>query len=442
MISPTSRVTLVDFGIAKIMSNDATRSRTATGAVLGTPHYMSPEQALSRPLDARSDIYSAGVVLYHMVTGHRPFEGDSLFEVLRFQIEKAPVAPSELVELPADLEQIIMVAMAKPAEQRFASAAAMQLSLRQLQLDASWDVPRVKPGHLPPQLVLSGPTMAMDASQRPMVSAGVTTVLPTAATPTGAAPPAIAQTFQVASPIGKSSGGRTKVMLLVGAVLAAGGVAAFTFGPHADKPASATPPPAPALTLRSAEEAMVALQSKDPAKVAEANRVIQGDIDKASPFVASAGSAEVQVDGFLPYAVNAAHAVAPDAEFIALEFTDITKTGTITPGIGFSMASARFFSPALHVRPPDVKADAHWSPLSTIVVNVDFVGTRVMRIANEIRLPTLALPKCKASQLWQRASAVGAKPDAPAQTYQFSAATGGRWEWWGDQARQFADDCD
>jgi serine/threonine protein kinase len=129
ILSSFGRVTLVDFGIAKISAVSASAPRTETGVILGTPHYMSPEQAQGRPVDVGTDIYAMGIVLYEMLTGTRPFRGDSIFEILRCHIEQAPRPPSQLVAMPAALEDIIMVSLSKDTQQRFRSARAMQNAL-------------------------------------------------------------------------------------------------------------------------------------------------------------------------------------------------------------------------------------------------------------------------------------------------------------------------
>lgn len=130
-VTSLGRLKILDFGIAKLRpelggQSDATR----TGALLGTPQYMSPEQALGQPVDTRADLYSLGVVLFEGATGHRPFQADSLFELLKQHIEATPPRPASLrPELPPAFEQVIWRAMAKDKGHRFQSAAEMAQAL-------------------------------------------------------------------------------------------------------------------------------------------------------------------------------------------------------------------------------------------------------------------------------------------------------------------------
>ncbi len=126
-ISPTGRVTVLDFGIAKLVTAGPT---TLSGSLLGTPGYMSPEQARSQPLDARTDLYAAGVILYEGATGSLPFAAANLYDLLDLQIKAPPEPPrTRKPELPAAVEQVIMTALAKDPADRFASAAAMRAAL-------------------------------------------------------------------------------------------------------------------------------------------------------------------------------------------------------------------------------------------------------------------------------------------------------------------------
>ena len=113
MITQQGVVKLLDFGLAKLADGNAL---TMTGATVGTPAYMSPEQALSRPVDHRSDIWSVGVVLFEMLTGKRPFHGDSALSTL---MAVAQNPPPRLQHLPAALEAIVYRCLAKEPEQRY-----------------------------------------------------------------------------------------------------------------------------------------------------------------------------------------------------------------------------------------------------------------------------------------------------------------------------------
>jgi serine/threonine-protein kinase len=114
------RVKLLDFGIAKLSSTERSASRTATGVTVGTPLFMSPEQARGTDIDARTDLYSLGVVGYAMVCGKTPFEGEaSTVEVMHAHLVKPPRPPRELrPELPEAFEAMLLGLLAKAAADR------------------------------------------------------------------------------------------------------------------------------------------------------------------------------------------------------------------------------------------------------------------------------------------------------------------------------------
>ncbi|NDU74614.1 protein kinase [Actinomadura sp. DSM 109109] len=123
------RVKVMDFGIAKLMSETATRL-TATGMRIGTPSYMSPEQADGKPADARSDLYSTGCVLYEMLTGRPPFTGDSPAVVLLGHLHKTPRPPLELApDLAPFWDQLLATALAKNPDQRHRDATEMRQAI-------------------------------------------------------------------------------------------------------------------------------------------------------------------------------------------------------------------------------------------------------------------------------------------------------------------------
>ncbi|MGH2545214.1 MAG: serine/threonine-protein kinase, partial [Ardenticatenaceae bacterium] len=144
------RPMLVDFGIAKAL--DAAGERlTLTGTTIGTPAYMSPEQAAGGTIDYRSDIYSLGILLYQMVAGRPPFQGNAP-TVMRAHLFDMPPPPSEFrPELGRDLEKVILKAIAKKPEDRFSSMDDM--------MDALRAVLRGKPTHisLPPAVAYPAP---------------------------------------------------------------------------------------------------------------------------------------------------------------------------------------------------------------------------------------------------------------------------------------------
>jgi eukaryotic-like serine/threonine-protein kinase len=123
MLSSQGGVKVMDFGIARALSS---QTLTQTATVLGTASYLSPEQAQGEVVDARSDIYSLGVVLYEMLTGQPPFSGDTPVAVAYKHVREDPPLPTSLVpELPQDLEAIVMKAMAKNPANRYANAQEM-----------------------------------------------------------------------------------------------------------------------------------------------------------------------------------------------------------------------------------------------------------------------------------------------------------------------------
>jgi len=134
MVLRDGSVKVADFGIARVMS--ASQSSTLTQEALGSVHYISPEQARGSHIDARSDLYSAGVVLYEMLTGRLPFDGDTPVSIALQHINSTPLSPREInPDIPVGIEEITMKAMAPRIDLRYLNAEAMLRDLEELRKD-------------------------------------------------------------------------------------------------------------------------------------------------------------------------------------------------------------------------------------------------------------------------------------------------------------------
>jgi len=135
---------LLDFGLVKFTDDERWgegRKLTVAGSVMGSPAYMSPEQATGAPIDARSDVYSVGIVIYELVTGHWPFECESRSDMLRAHLIEPPptiAAGRDGLECRPELEALVQKAMAKSANDRHANAREMLAALTAIPAPAAW----------------------------------------------------------------------------------------------------------------------------------------------------------------------------------------------------------------------------------------------------------------------------------------------------------------
>jgi serine/threonine protein kinase len=164
MVTPEGGVKLLDFGLAKFLEKEidpadetetiASITQTDKGYIIGTAAYMSPEQAEGRPADARSDIFSFGIVLFEMLTGRRPFGGESKMSTLAAILREEPKRPGELTAtpLPREVERIILRCLRKDPERRFQASADLRLALE----DAAEDLAREPLPETSPRQITAG----------------------------------------------------------------------------------------------------------------------------------------------------------------------------------------------------------------------------------------------------------------------------------------------
>jgi serine/threonine-protein kinase len=172
MVTQNGQVKVMDFGIARALASGAT-TMTQTSAVIGTAQYLSPEQARGESVDARSDVYAAGCVLFELLCGHPPFVGDSPVSVAYQHVREDPKAPSDINhDVPPDVDAIVLKALAKNPLNRYQSAQEMRA-----------DALRAVSGRpvLATPVMSEAETMAMAGPMRPAANTTVTRPIPAGA---------------------------------------------------------------------------------------------------------------------------------------------------------------------------------------------------------------------------------------------------------------------
>jgi eukaryotic-like serine/threonine-protein kinase len=173
MLTPNGGVKVMDFGIARAVA-DTSATMTQTAAVIGTAQYLSPEQARGETVDARSDLYSTGCLLYELLAGRPPFVGDSPVSVAYQHVREAPVPPSQLdPEITPEIDAVVLKALAKDPDDRYQSAAEMRADIARL-LSGEQTTAQRTTAVVP----LAAGAMAANAYDTPTHVAGPPTVLP------------------------------------------------------------------------------------------------------------------------------------------------------------------------------------------------------------------------------------------------------------------------
>ncbi|MBL9016162.1 MAG: protein kinase [Myxococcales bacterium] len=219
---------LLDFGIAKLMGpENTTKHKTATGAPIGTPYYMSPEQCRGKDVDHRTDIYSLGVVAYRLLTGAYPFDADGYLEIMMKQIGEEPVPPSSIApELPPSVDAAIARMMRKDPAQRPASCAAGIAAL-------------VAGAAITPSI----PSTPLPATSRPGGRA-ISGMAATQLSDAGLAATMVPTTQPPGAPVK-----RTGLWVALGAIGVGGAAVAAVLAIRGDEPTRPTPAPKPQIAV-------------------------------------------------------------------------------------------------------------------------------------------------------------------------------------------------
>jgi len=181
-LTPSGQVKVLDFGLAKLVHGEddggADLSLTAVGVIPGTAVYMSPEQARSETIDARSDLFSFGVVLYEMATGKKPFTGNNSLVTLDAVLHSKPVPPRDLnPKVPIELEGIIGKAMEKDRTHRYQSAAEMRSDLALLKRETESGSGTIKSGSATTKLRAASRTFGRNSSLQTYLLLGMAGLL-------------------------------------------------------------------------------------------------------------------------------------------------------------------------------------------------------------------------------------------------------------------------
>ena len=403
-VTPGGHAKVLDFGIAKLRPDLAeTEGSTRTGSLLGTPLYMSPEQAAGQPVDARSDLYSAGVILFEGTTGQTPFRSAALFQLLRQHIEQAPPLPRSLrAEVPPALEQVILRALEKNPTRRFQSAAEFS------------DALAVAATSLPPDSYASLGSSAWGSghvSSAPAATPGSGSSVQGVEAHATAPSQAGASTTASRHPVGRSvlpyfAVGTLGLLVLaaVAAVVAIGVALVVVWQRDSDdvladavqatETAAVDPPPAAvdqAVAPRSVATLPDPLQPSWPPG---------SDPKRFDPWK------------FFPRAQKMAKAAWQDVELVRIDVRGINGQGlidfTVSADDFQSSAYYRFRSPSASRPPAGRPLNAKPDGPCLYYVVVEANGIRGFKSDFSCKEDTIAPPRCSPAHVWKQAQSMGA----------------------------------
>ncbi len=443
-VTSGGRAKVLDFGIAKLKPGIAEiHDATRTGSLLGTPHYMSPEQASGRPVDARSDLYSVGIILFEAVTGRRAFDSTVLYELLRQHIEQPPPSPRSVrPEIPPAYELCVLRALEKDPSRRYQTAQEFASALGQAARflgDDAWaalPVSRGGPhGTSPMRSVAATPGASAFRPAQPPPRADVQPTvgsqpagLPTAA-PTPAVPYAPVYTPPQAGPhyasgypgsvagyantMGGAAPRRERSFLphfIIGTIavlmIAAMGtcVAIVKIGSSADTNKHRASTPATGTSTADDNTDLTdpgSVPSVDPGKLSGANARYTMKIHNPKHFDFSA---------FLPTALKMARRHYKDAVLFRLDATGARPDGSVDLAFGSNHVLYRFRSPSASRRPSSGLPDnVKFKGRCVVYVSVESSGiTSYVPTGMDCDDPLTGMPHCSGAEVWQRAVTAGA----------------------------------
>jgi serine/threonine-protein kinase len=470
LITGEGHAKVLDFGIAKLAPglSNALSPRTRTGALLGTPAYMAPEQISgSGNVDARTDIYAAGIVLFESVTGQVPFTGETLYDLMRAHLEVAPPRPTSLrPDLSPAIEEVILQALAKDPKDRFHTAGAMAQAMNH----AATSLPseQWKPLSSRGGVMTGRPSMERAKQLTPAEIGKAPTRV---ATPIPGPPDPTIATRRNGKWIALGAG----LLAVIGIVLV---VVSQTGGSAESASPAVTPPPAmvgnepppaapaapPTIAENSPTPAPANQRAESPATPTPVapNRITPASPPAGGPTIVGGGSAadhgvhigpgvtvgpNVVIGGgtpsqaptptkltrpvdydpkkfdavaYAPKALALARSIFPDAGFARLDVYYVHPNGLADLTKSDDDSSYVFRSPSHSARPTDVprNVEVDINCYVEVTVGAKEVEVRVRDMSpidSNCKWPLRPLPKCSLAQVWGKAQADGAKTDTVAK---------------------------